>query len=68
MNAEWPVAGQVDELKLASGGYLEDTVHDFRQRIEAVITAKNKKKGQVMRKLCFCHAWIEYTKWFKSMQ
>ena len=43
MEARWPAAGEVDDLKLAESQYLQDARHDFHTRIEGVISAKNKK-------------------------
>ncbi|XP_065176083.1 leucine--tRNA ligase, cytoplasmic-like [Sycon ciliatum] len=43
MHARWPVAGQIDDLKLAETQYLQSVLHDFRTRIEGAISTKAKK-------------------------
>ena len=43
LRARWPVAGKVDDALIASSQYLVDRTHEFRVRIKAMMTPKNKK-------------------------
>ncbi|XP_048589324.1 leucine--tRNA ligase, cytoplasmic isoform X3 [Nematostella vectensis] len=44
LNADWPVAGDVDETLLKSAVYLTSSTHEFRLRIKNLLAPKGKKQ------------------------
>lgn len=43
LRAQWPVAGEVDDILMKASNYLMDAAHEFRVRLKAVMQPKIKK-------------------------
>lgn len=46
MHARWPIAGEVDVMKIKSSDYLMNTAHDLRLRLKSRIAQTLSKVNQ----------------------